>query len=66
LGRLIAASYLGVVRLAWNARIPSTDRAAIALTCPQQFNQFLSYDGVQVKPEMVCQRESENLGFESF
>jgi hypothetical protein len=36
------------------------------VTCPQQFNQVLRYDGVQVNPEMVCQRESETLGFESF
>jgi hypothetical protein len=38
LGRLIAASYLDVVGLAWNHRIPPTDRAnrdplCIIVTC---------------------------------
>jgi hypothetical protein len=33
LGRLIAASYLDVVGLAWNHRIPPTDRADGASLC---------------------------------
>jgi hypothetical protein len=37
----------------------------VGVTCPRQFNQVLSYDGVQVKPEMVCERESENLRFQN-
>jgi hypothetical protein len=33
LGRLIAASYLDVVGLVWNPRIPPTDRTGRALLC---------------------------------